>query len=176
MLKSACLISLPLLSLIITLIHGNPFHHSSSSATFLKPLPQQIRRINPMKFFFTVVHNPEQTPQYSLEWNLPFLKTMLLESAQVSEEDKMIFQMKFFNRQNEYADWSAEDREQLERFTEKYFNLYSSPDTFLPFLDCSALTYAITDEMLKVLHPNNLDEEKRSRARTRAVQRLCNSE
>lgn len=175
MIKSAFLLSLPLLSLIITFIHGNPFQQHSS-VTFLKPSPQHIRRINPMKFFFTVVHNPDQTPAYFLEWNLPFLKTMLLESTQVSDEDKIIFQMKFANRQDQYADWSTEDRDQLERFTEKYFNLYSSPDTFLPFLDCSALTYAITDEMLKVLHPTNLDEEKRSKARTRAVQRLCNSD
>src|SRR5271163_3455196 len=140
MLKSILIISLLLLSLVILSIHGNPIHHhdhisSSSSVTFLKSDPSKIRRINPLKLFFTVVHNPTQTPSYSIEWNLPFLKTMLLESTQVSDDDKTLFLMKFSNIENDYAEWSEEQRNQLERFTEKYFNLYTSPDSYLPFLD-----------------------------------------
>ena len=174
MLKPIRFISVLLLSLVITFIHGNSLY-PPSSATILQPTPQQIRRMNPMKFFFTVIHNPSQTPAYSLEWNLPFLKTFLLESAYVSNEDKILFLTQFAHRANDYSDWSDEERYQLERLTERYFNLYTSPDSFLPFLDCQALTYAITDEMLSVLQPNT-NNEKRLRARTKAVQRLCNSE
>jgi hypothetical protein len=179
MLKSVLIISLLLLSLVILSIHGNPIHlhdqTSSSAVTFLKSDPSTIRRINPLKLFFTVVHNPTRTPNYSIEWNLPFLRTMILESTQVSDDDKTLFLMKFSNIENDYAEWSEEQHYQLERFTEKYFNLYTSPDSFLPFLDCPALTYAITDEMLNALQPNT-DEEKRSKVRAKAVQRLCNSE
>jgi hypothetical protein len=179
MLKSVLLISLLLCSLIVSSIYGNPFHldeqSSSSSVTFIKSDPNKIRRINPLKLFFTIVHNPTQSPHYSIEWNLPFLKVMLLESTQVSDDDKTLFLMNFSNIENDYPQWSEEQHNQLERFTEKYFNVFSSPDSFLPFIDCPALTYAITDEMLNVLQPNS-DEEKRSKVRTTAIQRLCNSE
>lgn len=174
MLKSIRFISVLLLSLVISFIHGNTFQ-PRSSASIVQTTPQQVRRINPMKFFFTIVHNPDQTPAYSLEWNLSFLKTFLLESTFVNNEDKILFLTQFSHRANDYSDWSDDERYQLERLTEKYFNLYASPDSFLPFLDCQALTYAITDETLKVLQPNTNDE-KRFRARMKAVQRLCNSE
>jgi len=179
MLKSALIISLLLLSLVILSIHGNPIQlhdqTSSSAVTFLKSDPSTIRRINPLKLFFTVVHNPTRTPNYSIEWNLPFLRTMILESTQVSDDDKTLFLLKFNNAENDYADWSQEEHDQLERFTEKYFNLFKSPDSFLPFLDCRALTYAITDEMINDLHPH-IDEQKRSKIRAKAVERLCDTE
>ena len=162
MVKPIILIS-SILFFLITLIHGNPhqFHEQlpSPPATFIKPKASMIRRLNPLKLLFTVAHTPEQNPHYSVEWNLPFLKTMLLESTHVSDDDKTLFLIKFSNVKNDYAKWSEEQHDELERFTEKYFNVYQSPESFLPFLDCPALTYAITDEMLNNLQPK-IDEEK----------------
>lgn len=100
---------------------------------------------------------------------------MFMESSHVSDEDKALFMMEFANTENDYADWSDEKRERLERLTEKYFNLYKSPDTFLPFVDCSALTYALTDEMINDIQPN-VDERKRAEIRAKAVGRLCDME
>jgi hypothetical protein len=100
---------------------------------------------------------------------------MLLESTKVSDDDKTLFLMKFSNIENDYPQWTQEQHDQLERFTEKYFNLFKSPESFLPFIDCPALTYAITDEMLSDLHVK-IDEEKRSKVRAKAVERLCDSE
>ena len=144
----------------------------SAEVTFIKPKVQVMRRVNPLKLLFNVVYNPNQTPQYALDWNLSFLRTMLLESTFVTDEDKTLFLMKFSNIENDYPQWSQEHHDQLERFTEKYFNLYASPDTFLPFLHCQVLTYAITDEMLNDLH-TKIDDEKRSKIRAKAVERLC---
>jgi len=178
MLKSVIIIP-SLLFFLVILIHGNPHYNNEQSSspmvTFIKPNTNKMRRINPLKLFFTVVHTPTKSPHYSIEWNLPFLKTMLLESTHVSDDDKASFLMKFSNIINDYGDWSEEQHDELERFTEKYFNLYQSPNSFLPFLDCPALTYAITDEMLNDLHPS-IDEEKRSKIRAKAVERLCDSE
>ena len=134
-----------------------------------------MRRLNPLKLLFTVAYVPESNPQYSVEWNLAVLKTMFMESSHVSDEDKALFMMEFANTENDYADWSAEKRERLERLTEKYLNLYKSPDTFLPFVDCSALTYALTDEMINDIQPN-IDERKRAEVRAKAVGRLCDME
>jgi len=178
MLKSVIIIPSLLFFLVVS-IHGNPLNldeqSSSSKVTFIKPNASIMRRLNPLKLFFTVVYKPAQSPHYSIEWNLPFLKTMLLESTQVSDDDKALFLMKFSNTENDYAEWSEEQHDQLERFTEKYFNLFKSPNTFLPFIDCPALTYAITDEMLNDFQPN-IDEQKRSKIRAKAVERLCDSE
>ncbi len=168
-----------ILFFLMTLIHGNPhqLHEESSSPTakFIKPKADQMRRLNPLKLFFTVVHTSEKNPHYSVEWNLPFLKTMLLESTHVSDDDKKLFLEKFSNTENDYATWTPEQHDQLERFTEKYFNVYQSPESFLPFVDCPALTYAIADEMLDNVHPN-ISQEKRSKYRAKAVERLCESE
>lgn len=156
---------------LITIIFGYPL----SDVTFIKPNISTMRRLNPLKLFFTVVYNPNKTPQYSIEWNLSFLKTMILESTFVNDDDKTLFLMKFSNIENDYPRWSQEHHDQLERFTEKYFNVYQSPDTFLPFLDCPALTYAVTDEMLNDLN-QKIDEEKRSKVRAKAVEHLCDIE
>jgi hypothetical protein len=164
--------SISLLFFLVTLIYGNP---TIPTVTFIKPNANTMRRLNPLKLFFTVVHKPAQQPDYSIEWNLSFLRTMLLESTHVSDDDKTLFLMKFSNIENDYPEWTQEQHDQLERFTEKYFNLFKSPDLFLPFIDCPALTYAITDEWLNDLHPK-IDEEKRSLVRAKAVQHLCESE
>ena len=144
---------------------------SSPSAIFLKPKANIMRRLNPLKLLFNVAYVPERSPQYSVEWNLPLLKTMLLESSYVSDEDKAFFIMEFSNL-NDYADWSEDKHKDLERFTEKYFNIYKSPDTFLPFMDCPALTYALTDEMINDLQPK-IPDQKRAEIRAKAAGRLC---
>lgn len=178
MLKSTTIVFSILFSLV-TFIYGSPHKihesQSSSSVTFIKPKANVMRRLNPLKLLFTVVHTPDQEPHYSVEWNLSLLKTMLLESPHVSNDDKQLFIMKFSNADNDYANWSAEQHDQLERFTENYFNIYKSPESFLPFIDCQALTYAITDEMLNDLQPA-INDEKRSKVRAKAVERLCDSE
>jgi len=178
MLKSVIIIP-SILFVLVMLIHGNSLHSHgqlpSPAVTFIKPNASLLRRVNPLKLFFTVVHTPEQTPHYSIEWNLPFLKNILLESTHVSDDDKTLFLMKFSNIENDYAEWTPERHDELERFTEKYLNLYKSSDSFLPFIDCPALTYAIMDEILDGLQPN-IDEEKRSKIRAKAVERLCDSE
>ena len=167
-----------ILFVFVTFIYGKSNHLqedlSSSKVEFIKPKTNIMRRLNPLKLFFTVVHTPHQYPYYLIEWNLPFLQTMLLESTYVSDDDKALF-MKFSNAENDYAKWSPEQHDQLERFTEKYFNLYKSPNLFLPFLDCSALTYAITDEMLNDARPY-INDKIRSKIRAIAVERLCNIE
>lgn len=147
---------------------------SSPTAVFLKPKATIMRRLNPLKLLFTVAHIPGKSSSYSIEWNIPLLKTMLLESSYVTDEDKALFLMEFNDQLDDYADWSTEKHEQLERFTEKYFNIFKSPETFLPFLDCSALTYALTDEMINDLQPN-ITERKRAEIRSKAVDRLCQS-
>jgi hypothetical protein len=171
-----------MLIFFVTLNDGKPHkidEQSSSphspTAVFLKPKANIMRRLNPLKILFTVAYVPEKSPKYSVEWNLPLLKTMLLESSYVSDEDKAIFITEFIDQIDDYANWSEEKHNQLERFTEKYFNVYKSPDTFLPFIDCSALTYALTDEMINDLQPN-VDERKRAEIRARAVGRLCDSD
>ena len=190
MLKPTLILSF-LLAFLVTLNHGNPHKlpenspsssssslSSSSSAAatlFLKPKANIMRRLNPLKLLFTVAYVPDRDPQYSVEWNLALLKTMFMESAHVTDEDKALFMMEFSNPENDYADWSAEKHDQLERLTERYFNLYKSPETFLPFIDCSALTYALTDEMINDLQPN-VDDRKRAEIRAKAVGRLCDME
>jgi len=180
MVKSTTIIQF-ILIVFVTLNDGKPHQldeQSSSTpitAVFIKPKATIMRRLNPLKLLFTVVYVPEQSPHYSVEWNLPLLKTMLLESPYVTDEDKAIFIMEFMDQIEDYANWSEEKRNQLERFTEKYFNVYKSPDTFLPFIDCSALTYALTDEMINDIHPN-IDERKRAEIRAKAVGRLCDSD
>jgi hypothetical protein len=168
-----------LLIFFITLNNGKPHHlneqSSSPTAIFFKPKANIMRRLNPLKLLFTVAYVPQQSPHYSVEWNFPLLKTMLLESSHVSDEDKALFITQFINQLNDYADWSEEKHNQLERFTEKYFDVYKSADAFLPFVDCSALTYALTDEMINDLQPN-ADEHKRAQIRTKAVERLCDSD
>lgn len=143
-------------------------------ATFLKPTASVMRRLNPLKLLFVVAHTPGQSPAYSVEWNLSLLRTMLLESSHVSNDDKRLFLLKFSNTENDYAQWTPEQRDQLERFTEKYFNPYESAGSFLPLLDCPALTYAITDELLKDLQPH-ISEDKRWKIRALSVERLCGS-
>jgi hypothetical protein len=178
MLKSIIIIQFFLI-FFVTFNNGKPHNldeqSSSSTAIFLKPKANIMRRLNPLKLLFSVAYVPEQTPHYSVEWNFPLLKTMLLESSYVSDEDKALFIMEFSNQLNDYADWSEEKHNQLERFTEKYFNLYKSSDAFLPLIDCSALTYALTDEMINDLQPN-IDERKRADIRAKAVGRLCDAE
>jgi hypothetical protein len=178
MLKSAIIIS-SILFFLATLIDGNSHYRqeqlSSSAVTFIKPKASLMRRLNPLKLFFTVAHTPGQNPHYSIEWNLPFLKTMLLESTHVNDDDKALFLMKFSNTENDYEQWSPEQHDQLERFTEKYLNIYQPAESFLPFLDCPAVTYAITDEMLNDLQ-SNISDHKRSQIRAKAVERLCESE
>lgn len=168
-----------LLICFVTLNNGKPHNldeqSSSQSVKFLKPKANIMRRLNPLKLLFTVAYVPEKHPQYSVEWNIPLLNTMLLESSYVSDEDKALFVMEFSDQLNDYADWSEEKHNQLERFTEKYFNIYKSPDTFLPFIDCSALTSALTDEMINDLQPN-IDERKRVEIRAKAAARLCESD
>jgi hypothetical protein len=175
MLKSIIIIEF-LFFFFVTLNNGKPHaldeQSSSSTAEFLKPKANIMRRLNPLKLLFTVAYIPDKDPQYSVEWNFPLLKTMLLESSYVTDEDKALFIMEFSNQLKDYAHWSEEKHNQLERFTEKYFNVYKSPDTFLPFIDCSALTYALTDEMINDLQPN-IDERKRADIRAKAVDRLC---
>ncbi|CAF1326730.1 unnamed protein product [Adineta steineri] len=178
MLKSIIFI-LSILSFLILFIQANPhnLHEqlSPSTAVFIKPKANILRRLNPLKLLFTVAYTPTQIPHYKIEWNLPFLKTMLLESTHVTNDDKDLFSEKFINTENDYANWTPEQHNELERFTEKYFNMYQSPDLFLPFIDCPALTYAITDEMLNDVHPN-INEEKRTKVRKQAVERLCDFE
>jgi hypothetical protein len=175
MLKSIIIIEF-LLFFFVTLNNGKPHQHedesSSSKVVFIKPKANIMRRLNPLKLLFNVAYVPEKYPQYSVEWNFPLLKNMLLESSYVTDEDKELFMSEFSNQLNDYAHWSDEKHNQLERFTEKYFNVYKSPDTFLPFTDCSALTYALTDEMINDLQPN-MDERKRAEIRAKAVGRLC---
>lgn len=160
-------------------VQAKPFRRhetvTPSFATFLKPKASIIRRINPLKLFFTVVHTPNEEPAYKIEWNLPFLKTMFLESKHVTDVDKRLFLEKFMNKEKDYSQWTQEEHDELERFTEKYLNLYESADSFLPFLDCAALTYAITDELLNDLQPH-VNEDKRAKVRAKSVERLCNFE
>ncbi|CAF3411823.1 unnamed protein product [Rotaria sp. Silwood2] len=162
MLKSTIIISF-ILFIFFSYIDGNPhnIHENSPSSTtiFIKPKRNIMRHLNPLKLFFTVAYTPTQDPHYSIEWNLSLLKTMLLESKHVSNDDKALFLTKFSNIGNDYANWSLEKHNELERFTEKYFNIYNSPNSFLPFIDCHALTYAITDEMLNDL-PLSITDEK----------------
>jgi hypothetical protein len=164
-----------MLIFLVTLNNGKPHklveQTSSPTATFIKPKASIMRRLNPLKLLFSVAHVPHQSPEYSVEWNLSLIKTMLLESSYVTDEDKALFITEFSNL-NDYADWPAEKHYELERFTEKYFNIYKSPNTFLPFIDCPALTYALTDEMINDLHPK-IDERKRAEIRAKAVDRLC---
>ena len=168
-----------LLAFVVSFSEGIPHHlreqSSSPAATFLKPKAAILRRLNPLKVLFTVAHVPERDQPYSVEWNLAVLKTMLLESPHVTDEDKALFMQEFGQHIKDYAHWSADKHNELERFTEKYLNLYKSPDTFLPFIDCRALTNALTDEMINDLHPN-IDDEKRAEARARSVERLCDAE
>ena len=145
---------------------------SYRTAVFIKPKASISRRLNPLKVLFTVAYIPKHS-HYSVEWNLPLLKTMLLESSYVTDEDKAFFIEEFIDHLNDYADWSEEKHDQLERFTEKYFNLYKSPDSFLPFNDCPALTYALMDEMINNMQPD-LDELKRVKLHAKAVEHLCN--
>jgi hypothetical protein len=165
------------LAFLVTFNECNPHDklHSSTTVSFLKPKANIMRRVNPLKLLFTVVHTPQGTPQYAVEWNLDVLKTILLESSHVTDEDKALFIMEFSNHEQDYAHWSEEKHDQLERLTEKYFNLYKSPETFLPFNDCPVLTYALMDEMINDLQPT-ADERKRTEIRARAATRLCNAE
>jgi hypothetical protein len=185
MIKSMIIIQLMLI-FFVTLNDGKPHNidgkpnkvdEQSSSyspkAVFLKPKAKIMRYLNPLKLLFTVAYVPKKSPHYSVEWNLPLLKTMLLESSYVTEDDKILFTTEFADQIDDYADWSEEKHNQLERFTEKYFNIYKSPDTFLPLIDCTALTYALTDEMINDLQPTNIDERKRAEIRAKAVGRLC---
>lgn len=165
-----------MLIFLVTLNVGTSQHIeevSSTTAVFIKPKANVMRRLNPLKLLFSVAYIPK-TSSYSVEWNFPLLKTMLLESSYVTDEDKADFITEFSSHLDEYADWSEEKRTQLERFTEKYFNIYKSPDMFLPFLDCPVLSYALMDEMINDLRPN-LDERKRAEIREKAASRLCNS-
>jgi len=177
MTKSMIIIEL-LLICYITLNSGKPHNldeqTTTRTVTFIKPKANIMRRLNPLKLLFTVAHVPHSDQPYSVEWNFPLLQTMLLESSYVSDEDKITFVSEFVNQLNKYAEWSDEKRNELERFTENYFNLYKSPDTFLPFIDCSALTYALTDEMINDLQPH-ASEQKRAEIRAKAVSRLCDS-
>ncbi|CAF4510474.1 unnamed protein product [Rotaria sp. Silwood2] len=178
MLKSTIIISF-ILFIFFSYIDGNPhnIHENSPSSTtiFIKPKRNIMRHLNPLKLFFTVAYTPTQDPHYSIEWNLSLLKTMLLESKHVSNDDKALFLTKFSNIDNDYANWSLEKHNELERFTEKYFNIYNSPNSFLPFIDCHALTYAITDEMLNDL-PLSITDEKRSKIRAKAGVGSCDPE
>ncbi|CAF3178536.1 unnamed protein product [Rotaria socialis] len=166
-----------MLIFLVTLNSGEPHEiedaSSSPTAVFIKPKANIMRRLNPLKLLFNVAHILE-TSTYSVEWNFPLLKTMLLESSYVSDEDKALFIKEFVNQVNDYANWSNEKRYELERFTEKYFNIYKSSDEFLPFNDCSALTHGLMDEMINDLQPN-ISERKRTEIRERAAERLCNS-
>ncbi|CAF2460374.1 unnamed protein product [Rotaria sp. Silwood2] len=166
-----------MLIFLVKLNHGksHQIEESSSSPTaiFIKPKANVMRHLNPLKLLFAVAHIP-QSSSYSIEWNLPLLKTMLLESSYVTDEDKVYFITEFINHADDYANWSDEKRYELERFTEKYFNIYKSPDMFLPFVDCPALTYGLMDEMINDLQPN-LDDHKRAGIRAKAVGRLCES-
>ena len=175
MLKAVLLVSVVLFVFSLRIDADASRSPETSSATFLKPKANVMRRLNPLKLLFSVVHTPNRTPPYAVEWNFSFLKTMLTESSDVSEEDKQYFLENFGRAESEYARWTAEEHEALERFTEKYFNLYQSPDAFLPFRDCAALTYAITDEMLHDLQPN-IPSHKRGQIRSRATQRLCDAD
>ncbi|CAF0994275.1 unnamed protein product [Adineta ricciae] len=167
-----------LLTSFVVLIDGKPSilddQVTSSNAMFLKPKASIMRHLNPLKLLFTVAYVPDRNPQYSIEWNLPLLKTMLLESSFVTDEDKALFINDFSEQLSDYANWSDEKHYDLERFTEKYFNIYKSPDTFLPLVDCPALTHALTDAMIDDLQPN-IEQSKRAAIRARAVERLCNA-
>ncbi|CAF2134831.1 unnamed protein product [Rotaria magnacalcarata] len=166
-----------ILIFLVTLNSGKPQETedaaSSPTAIFIKPKAIIMRRLNPLKLLFNVAHIPE-TSSYSVEWNFPLLKTILLESSYVTDEDKTLFIKEFINQVNDYANWSNEKHYELERFTEKYFNIYKSPDEFLPFNDCSALTYGLMNEMINDLQPN-ISERKRTEILERAAGRLCNS-
>jgi hypothetical protein len=167
-----------LLSLTVS-IDGNQASASqttvSSLATFIKPNANIMRRLNPLKLLFNVVYQPAQTPSYSVEWNFSFLKTILLESTHVTDEDKQYFVETVADIEHNYGRWSVEQHEKFERFTEKYFNLYKSPASFLPMQDCSSFTFAVMDEILNDLQPN-INQDKRSQVRAKAVERLCNVE
>ncbi|CAF0888388.1 unnamed protein product [Adineta steineri] len=168
-----------MLIFLVTLTNGKPGkideQSTSPKANFYKPQPNVMRRLNPLKLLFTVVHVPQQTPPYKLEWNVPLLKTMLLESSYVSDEDKELFVTDFSKQLHDYADWSDEKHYELERFTEKYFNIYKAPNKFLPFIDCPALTHALTDEMIGDRQPP-MDPHRRADLRAKAVRVLCDSE
>lgn len=131
-----------------------------------------MRRLNPLKLLFSVAHTPNSDRPYSVEWNFPVLKTMLLESTHVTDEDKALFISEFGNFANDYDEWSQEKHDQLERFTEKFLNPYRSVENFLPLADCQAFTYALTDEMLSDLQPG-VSEHKRAEIRAKTVKRLC---
>lgn len=177
MFKPTILIS-SLLLIFVTYANGNPHtltdDSSAQTVTFIKPKASVMRRLNPLKIFFTVAHTPSKTPHYSVEWNFRLLKTMFLESKNVSDVDKMLYVMKFGNAENDFANWSPEEQGEFERFTEKYLNIYKPSESFLPFVDCHAVTYALTDEMIYDLQPN-ISDEKRSILRGKAVERLCES-
>ncbi|CAF0905270.1 unnamed protein product [Didymodactylos carnosus] len=143
---------------------------TSSSDIFIKPKPQLMRRLNPLKLMFVVAYS-KLNKQYEVEWNLDVLKTIISESEQVTEDDKKYFMDNFSTANTDYQEWSSDKHDQLERFTEKYFNPYKSADFFLPFQDCKTFTYALTDEMLTEF--GQMDEIKRSRVRQKAAKTLC---
>lgn len=131
-----------------------------------------MRYINPLKLFFNAVYMPDSTPSCSLEWNFDFLKSFILESSHVSESDKQFFLEHYSPLNPPYEEWTWNQHDQLERFTEKYFDLYKSPEQFLPFQDCPALSSAIVDQMLDDLQPN-IPHRKRQLIRKHAAHRLC---
>lgn len=158
---------LALLFLLLTTCHGH-----SQNFTFIKTKASEMRNINPLKLFFNVVYAPDPIPSCHLEWNFSFLKTLLLESSLVSSEDKQFF-LDHYNPFNPpYDKWTPTDHEELERFTEKYLDIYKSPEDFLPFRDCPALSYAIVDQMLNELQPK-LPDRRRQLIRQRTAERLC---
>lgn len=161
------LLSLVLLSLLLSTTDGH-----SRNLTFIKTKPAEMRHVNPLKLFFNVVYASDPVPSCSLEWNFSFLKSILLESAVVPLADKQFFLDHYSPLNPPYDKWTANDRDRLERFTEKYFDIYKSPQDFLPFRDCPALSYAIVDQMLNELQAN-LPERRRQLIRQRAAERLC---
>lgn len=145
------------------------------SVTYFKPKANVMRRLNALKLLFTVACVRDHQPYCSVEWNLPVLEKIIEKSSIVNDEDKSYFEKEFADYELDYPMWSQEKHDKLERFTEKYFNLYQSVDSFLPFLDCKALTYALTDEMINDMH-QTLGAAKREEIRARAAKRLCDQE
>ncbi|CAF1272599.1 unnamed protein product [Didymodactylos carnosus] len=143
---------------------------SYSSDIFIKPKVQTMRRLNPLKLLFVVVYS-KLNQQYEVEWNLNILKTIIMESEYVTDDDRKYFMDNFSTANTDYQQWSPDKHDQLERFTEKYFNPYKSADLFLPFQDCQTFTYALTDEMLNEL--GHKDTVKRYHIRQKAAERLC---
>lgn len=156
------------------LINANPFENNgqSTSVEFLQSKTSEMRRVNPLKLFFTVVFDPKASPSYKVEWNFPLIKTILIKSQFVSDQDKIDFLVNFDDALTNYGNWTDEKHLQFERFTEKFFNLYKPMENFLPVRDCPSLTFGIMNQILSDLK-DNVRQHYRAMAIEKAIESLC---